>query len=174
MDRPSPKLKLLLLFNMNRIVLLTGSNIGDSLSNLTIAKKGIKKHIGEINAESSIYVTAAWGKTDQPDFLNQILIVDTSLSSTETLLKILAIEEAMGRIRTEKNAPRIIDIDILFYNNDKVQESNLEIPHPLIGSRRFVLEPLNEVLPDYVHPVSKKKINQMLLECTDDLIVRKM
>lgn len=158
---------------MNRIILLTGSNIGDSLLNLVKAKNKIQTNIGEVRNESSVYITAAWGKRDQPDFLNQVLVADTLLSAIEVLNRILAIEEGMGRVRSEKNDPRTIDIDILFYDSEQVKESHLEIPHPLIGERRFVLEPLNEILPDFLHPVSGKKISQMLSECRDDLVVRK-
>jgi 2-amino-4-hydroxy-6-hydroxymethyldihydropteridine diphosphokinase len=158
---------------MNRIVLLTGSNIGDSQLNLEKAKNGIQQKIGDIAGESSIYITAAWGKTDQPDFLNQVLLVHSNHTATDVLQLILTIEQNMGRIRTEKNAPRIIDIDILFFNNDIIQTENLIVPHPLIAQRRFVLEPLNELMSKEIHPVSQKKIAQMLQECTDTLIVRK-
>ena len=158
---------------MNRIVLLTGSNIGDCQSNLKKANELIEEKIGKITASSSVYMTAAWGNTEQDDFLNQVLVVDSALSPMNALDQILAIERHMGRVRTIKNAPRLIDIDILFFNQDVIQEIDLEIPHPLIGERRFVLEPLNELMAEEIHPVSGKKINQMLIECSDPLVVRK-
>jgi 2-amino-4-hydroxy-6-hydroxymethyldihydropteridine diphosphokinase len=158
---------------MNRIILLTGSNIGDSLLNLEKAKNGIQQKIGDIAAESSIYITAAWGKTDQPDFLNQVLLIHSNHTATDVLQLILTIEQNMGRIRTEKNAPRTIDIDILFFNDDIIQTENLIVPHPLIAERRFVLEPLNELMSNEIHPVHQKKISQLLEECTDTLVVRK-
>jgi 2-amino-4-hydroxy-6-hydroxymethyldihydropteridine diphosphokinase len=158
---------------MNRIVLLTGSNIGDCQSNLKKANELIEEKIGKITALSSIYMTAAWGNTEQDDFLNQVLVVDSALSPMNVLDQILAIERHMGRVRTIKNAPRLIDIDILFFNQDAIQEKELEIPHPLIGERRFVLEPLNELMAEEIHPVSGKKIKHMLIECSDPLVVRK-
>jgi len=129
--------------------------------------------IGRINLTSSIYETAAWGNTDQSNFLNQVLVLETQLTAPVAMKTILQIEERMGRIRTEKNAPRIIDIDILFFNDEVIDESWLKIPHPLIGARRFVLAPLNEVMPNLIHPVSQKKIEQMLQECNDQLVVIK-
>jgi 2-amino-4-hydroxy-6-hydroxymethyldihydropteridine diphosphokinase len=158
---------------MNRIVLLTGSNIGDSASHLVIAKSKIDECIGKVYAASSIYQTAAWGKTDQPDFLNQVLMIHSNHTAVDVLQLILNIEQKMGRVRTEKNAPRIIDIDILFFKNDIIQSDDLIVPHPLIAQRRFVLEPLNELMGSEIHPVSQKKIAQMLEECTDTLVVRK-
>src|SRR5437899_2981260 len=99
---------------MNKVYLLLGSNLGNSHKQLVVAQKHIEKKIGTITRRSSIYQTAAWGKTDQPDFLNQVIVVETRLTPDQTMKAILSIEEKMGRQRTEKNAPRIIDIDILF------------------------------------------------------------
>lgn len=158
---------------MNRIVLLTGSNIGNSASHLIFAKNNIEGCIGKVHAESSIYQTAAWGNPDQPDFLNQVLVIHSSYTAPDVLQLILTIEQNMGRLRIEKNAPRIIDIDILFFNQDIIQTEDLVVPHPLIAQRRFVLEPLNELMGAEIHPVYQKKITQLFEECTDTLIVRK-
>jgi 2-amino-4-hydroxy-6-hydroxymethyldihydropteridine diphosphokinase len=158
---------------MNTVYLLLGSNIGNSEEQLRLATENIKIQVGNIIASSSIYQTAAWGKTDQPDFLNQVIIVETKQWAEDTLSLILNIEEKMGRIRTEKNAPRIIDIDILFFNEAIIQEKELTVPHPEIQNRLFVLIPLNELIPNYIHPLLDKSIHQLLTECKDVLNVKK-
>src|SRR5690349_10186179 len=117
---------------MNKIYLLLGSNIGNSRQQLDAAIKLIRKNIGKVSRRSALYVTAAWGNTKQPDFLNQVIIVEAKLDPLQTITAILSIEKQMGRVRTVKNAPRIIDIDILFFNHDVVNEKNLTVPHPEI------------------------------------------
>ena len=146
---------------MNKIYLLLGSNIGPISKNLSLAKKHIQQEIGKINRESSVYVTKAWGKSDQADFLNQVIIATTNLDPSKIMQLILKIEKSMGRVRTIKNAPRIIDIDILFYNKEIISLPNLSIPHPLIQERRFVLAPLNELSPNLKHPIFQKNIHQL-------------
>ncbi len=158
---------------MNKLYLLLGSNMGNSKTQLSKANAHIKKQIGSINRQSYMYATAAWGNTKQPDFLNQIIIVETNLSAGQTMQTILNIEKKMGRIRTVKNAPRIIDIDILFFNKEIIDEDQLSIPHPQIQNRRFVLIPLNQLSPNLKHPVLKKTVHQLLLHCTDTLNVKK-
>lgn len=158
---------------MNKVYLLLGSNVGDSASHLSKAKKAIGRQIGNVMRESAIYRTAAWGKTDQPDFLNQVLVVETKLDSHQLLQTILQTEQKMGRIRTEKNAPRVIDIDILFFNKAIIETPELIVPHPHIAIRRFVLTPLNELAPNFVHPVLQKTIHQLLRVCPDKLAVKK-
>lgn len=148
--------------------------MGNSNEQLFVAKKYIATDIGQITAASSLYTTAAWGNTSQADFLNQVLIIETTLTATKLLKSVLAIEKKMGRVRTIKNAPRIIDIDILFFNNEMVQQKNLVIPHPEIQNRRFVLTPLAELMPAFVHPILKKSINQLLIACKDSLNVQKI
>ena len=123
--------------------------------------------------QSGLYSTAAWGNTSQPDFLNQVIEVATSLDAAETLQTILAIEKIMGRTRTVKNAPRVIDIDILFFNNEIITQSDLTIPHPEIQNRRFVLTPLYEIAPQMIHPLLNKTIHELLLQCPDQLAVKK-
>ena len=158
---------------MNKTYLLLGSNMGNSRQQLGIAQKHIEKNIGAITRCSSLYQTAAWGKTDQPDFLNQVIIVETELSAAATMQTILSIEKKMGRLRTEKNAPRIIDIDILLFNKEIIDSSNLSVPHPQLQNRRFVLIPLNELSPNLIHPILRKTIHQLLRVCTDKLAVKK-
>lgn len=158
---------------MNNAYLLLGSNMGKSREQLQNSIKHIEKNIGPVIRSSALYATAAWGKTDQPEFLNQIIIIETQLTAAETLKSILAIEKIMGRVRTVKNAPRIIDIDILFFNKEIIQQKDLIIPHPEIQNRRFVLIPLNEISPRFIHPVLNKPIHQLLLICPDRLNVKK-
>ncbi|UEG49954.1 2-amino-4-hydroxy-6-hydroxymethyldihydropteridine diphosphokinase [Ferruginibacter lapsinanis] len=158
---------------MNKTYLLLGSNMGNSKEQLLSAQKNIKKQIGKITRLSSLYQTAAWGNTNQPDFLNQVIIVETRLSARETIKTILSIEKEMGRIRTVKNAPRVIDIDILFYNKEIINDNDLKIPHPEIQNRNFVLSPLNELSPNMKHPVLNKTIHYLLTICKDKLNVKK-
>jgi 2-amino-4-hydroxy-6-hydroxymethyldihydropteridine diphosphokinase len=158
---------------MNIAYLLLGSNMGNSLQLLSKAKKNIEKNVGCITRSSNIYITAAWGNTQQPDFLNQVIIVHTLLTAAQTLQHILGIETAMGRIRTVQNAPRIIDIDILFFNKEIINTPILKVPHPQITNRKFVLIPLNELSPNFKHPVLQQNIHQLLSICTDSLNVLK-
>jgi 2-amino-4-hydroxy-6-hydroxymethyldihydropteridine diphosphokinase len=153
--------------------LLLGSNIGKSEKNLEKAKEYIEKSIGKIIRSSSVYTSKAWGKKDQPDFLNQVLIVNNHLTPSETIQTILSIEEKMGRVRKQKNEPRIIDIDILFYDKEIINTANLTVPHPLIQERNFVLRPLNELSPQFIHPILKKSVHTLLNSCKDPLAVEK-
>jgi 2-amino-4-hydroxy-6-hydroxymethyldihydropteridine diphosphokinase len=158
---------------MNKIYLLLGSNIGNSKASLAKAIKQIVKNIGPVIRQSGLYSTAAWGNIKQPDFLNQVIIVETELHAAETMQTILTIEKKMGRVRTVKNAPRIIDIDILFFNNEIIDLPDLTIPHPQIQNRRFVLVPLNQLSPNMKHPGLKKTVHQLLMHCPDKLNVKK-
>lgn len=158
---------------MNKTYLLLGSNMGNSKMRLSKAISLIHKQIGKTLRQSSLYTTAAWGNTKQPDFLNQVIIIETKLSAEQTMQSILSIEKKMGRIRTVKNAPRIIDIDILFFNKEIILQDDLIIPHPQIKNRRFVLVPLNELSPNFKHPVLKKTIHKLFIHCPDKLNVKK-
>lgn len=158
---------------MNKTYLLLGSNMGNSQQQLSIAIKNITRQIGIVTRKSKLYTTAAWGNTNQPDFLNQVIIVETKQTALQTIKIILGIEKKMGRVRTKKNAPRIIDIDILFFNKEIIDENILTVPHPEIQNRRFVLIPLNELSPNFKHPVLHKTIHQILNSCSDTLDVKK-
>jgi 2-amino-4-hydroxy-6-hydroxymethyldihydropteridine diphosphokinase len=158
---------------MNSTYLLLGSNMGNSTELLSNAIEQIENKIGPLLLQSNLYATAAWGNTSQPDFLNQVIKIATNLQAAETLETILSIEKKMGRIRTVKNAPRIIDIDILFFNNEIINQSDLIVPHPEIQNRRFVLTPLYEIAPQMIHPVLNKTIEQLLSQCPDQLVVKK-
>lgn len=134
----------------------------------------INEQCGSLTKSSSIYETEAWGKTDQPSFLNQALEISTSLNARQLMRKILKIENEMGRIREEKLGPRIIDIDIILFGNEIHNLRFLNIPHPEVQNRRFVLVPLAEIDPTLQHPVLKKTIAELLEECPDNLEVRKI
>lgn len=157
---------------MNTAYLLTGGNIGDRRKNLQNATAYIEKEAGHIKAISGIYETAAWGKTDQPSFLNQSIGIETNLDAMGLLKVVMGIERKMGRHRDEKYGPRIIDIDILLFNEDIITEPSLIIPHSQLANRRFALTPLSEIAPDAFHPVLKKNIHILLLECKDELPVK--
>lgn len=159
---------------MNTVYLLLGSNLGNGKEQLLLAVKNIEKNIGTIIKLSSLYSTAAWGNNKQPDFLNQVIIIQTLLAPKIVLNEILAIEEKMGRVRTVKNAARIIDIDILFFNSEIIKVKDLIIPHPEIQNRRFVLIPLVEIAALILHPILKKNAQQLLNICTDNLNVQKI
>ena len=145
--------------------------MGNRLQNLHQAVAQLSAACGPVLQQSAVYETAAWGKTDQAAFLNQALLLHTSLSARELITAILLVEEKMGRHREEKFGPRVIDIDIIFYNNDIVKEPDLTIPHPEMQNRRFVLVPLHEIAPAFVHPILQKSIAQLLEECEDTLPV---
>ena len=173
-DTISDEISLSLFKYMNRIYLLLGSNLGEPIKQLSKAKSFITSKIGPIIRSSSLYVTKAWGNTRQPDFINQVIIINTELTPEKLMDTILKIEASLGRIRKQKNDPRTIDIDILFYNKLILQSKNLVIPHPLMQARNFVLYPLNELSPNFVHPIFNKSIHQLLLTCQDTLTVNKI
>ena len=157
---------------MNKAYLLIGSNIGDRKLYLLEAKHFLNA-IGHVAKASSIYETAAWGKTNQATFLNQALLLETLLEATELLNNILGIEEKMGRKRLEQYGSRIIDIDILLFNDDVINTPTLTVPHPAMVNRSFTLIPLAEIASNIVHPVYNKTIQILLKECTDMLSVEK-
>lgn len=154
--------------------ILLGSNMGRRKSFLQKASKHIRKRVGIITRSSSIYQTAAWGKTNQPEFLNQVLEVNTESTASACLHLLLKIESEMGRVRSEKNAPRTIDLDILYFDGLILNTPSLTIPHPFILERRFVLTPLQEISPDYLHPVYQKSNTALLQQCSDPLNVKKL
>ncbi|MEM8527747.1 MAG: 2-amino-4-hydroxy-6-hydroxymethyldihydropteridine diphosphokinase [Bacteroidota bacterium] len=150
-----------------------GGNLGDRKRNLEIAKAAIEQEIGLIIRASSIYETAAWGVTEQPDFLNQVLKAESDLSPFDILDKIQQIEQKMGRVKLQHWGTRTMDIDILFYGDKIVQTERLTIPHISIPERNFVLVPLREIAPNFVHPLLKKTIESLSLACPDLLEVKK-
>jgi 2-amino-4-hydroxy-6-hydroxymethyldihydropteridine diphosphokinase len=157
---------------MNSVYLLLESNLEDPKAQLILSHRFIRERIGHVHQQSSLYQTAAWGNNNQPDFLNQVVIIHTAMNASMILSCLLEIEMQMGRVRTEKNAPRIIDLDILFFNNEIIEMPGLTVPHPSLHKRRFTLIPLNEISPEYVHPVLNKSINELLAGCSDSLDVK--
>lgn len=156
---------------MDFIVLSLGSNQGERAKNLEKASKLLQKNGMEIIKSSSVYESEPVGFSDQGYFLNQVLLIESS-ASPEELLKIFQdIEKDMGRVRFQKNGPRIIDIDLLFCKDQLVSSEDLMIPHPEIQDRRFVLEPLSEIIPDQIHPIFGSSIKELLDECEDTHIV---
>lgn len=159
---------------MNQAYLLLGGNIGRREEQLNMAVNLIEERCGYVIDKSSFYETAAWGVTGQGPFLNRALVLKTKLNARELLGDLLNIETMMGRTRKEKFEPRIIDIDIIFFNHEIVNEARLVIPHPEMARRRFVLEPLNQVIPAYIHPVLYKTVSELLAECSDGLEVKRL
>jgi 2-amino-4-hydroxy-6-hydroxymethyldihydropteridine diphosphokinase len=155
----------------NKAYLLIGGNIGERISNLNAASAAIEESCGKIIAQSKIYETAAWGNENQPNFLNQLLIIETRLKPIDLLNQILNIETELGRKRDIPNDPRTIDIDILYYNDLVLKSAALTIPHPRIRKRRFSLVPLMETAPDLVDPDLNLSISEMYVQCDDQLAV---
>lgn len=161
------------------IFLLLGGNLGDRKQTILEVKIYISLQIGKIEIESSLYQTAAWGVENQPAFLNQVIQISTLLSAQEILAQIEEIEKKLGRKRYQKWYARTIDIDILYYENQileeqentETQKKNLKVPHPFLHERRFTLVPLVEIAPNFIHPVLKKTNSELLESCLDKLPV---
>src|SRR5689334_21376651 len=132
----------------NKAYLLIGGNIGNMFLHLQEAIHLLNHKCGKVTLTSAVYETAAWGNTAQAPFLNQALLLDTNYSSEELMPKLLHIEELMGRKRMEKYGPRLIDIDILLFNDEVKDSVQLKIPHPELPNRRFALVPLSEIAGD--------------------------
>ncbi len=156
---------------MNTVYLLIGGNMGDRWQNLADCRDLLEAHIGPILNQSKIYETAAWGKTNQNDFLNQVIVLETELQPQALLKANLKIEKYLGRTRHEHWGERLIDVDILFFNDEVINSPLLKIPHPQIPFRRFTLIPLMELSPEMVHPLLHKTIWQLYQNCTDKLEV---
>ncbi len=152
---------------MNTIFLQLGSNMGDRNAYLQKACKLIIEKIGMIKKRSRIYESVSWGIENQNNYLNQVLELKSKFTADEVLQKILDIENKIGRIRNEKWGERIIDIDILFYNDLIIEKEELCIPHIHLHNRKFVLTPLHEISPDYIHPKYRKKVSELMQECKD-------
>jgi len=153
---------------MNKVILSLGSNLGDRLGNLSKAIDLIGQRIGNILKKSSIYETEPWGFNTPNLFLNQVIIIRTSQSPTNILREIKIIEKDIGRKkRTTEYTSRVVDIDILLFNDLVLEEPDLIIPHPHLHKRNFVLVPLNEISPELIHPIYKIAISQLILNCLD-------
>jgi 2-amino-4-hydroxy-6-hydroxymethyldihydropteridine diphosphokinase len=152
---------------MTQLFLSLGGNLGNTREIFEGAYPLIEKKIGKISVYSSIYQTQAWGPIPQADFLNQVLLVNTSLKAESCLAEILEIEREFGRERKERWGPRTLDLDILYYGDKVIAESDLSIPHPRIAERKFILTPLAEIAPTFTDPASRKTMVTLLADCSD-------
>ena len=157
---------------MNTAVILLGSNTGELLQNLEKAISLITKKAGVIIKKSLTYETEPWGLADQPFYYNQVISINTNFEAAVLMKILLEIEIDLGRKRTKKWAPRIIDLDILYFNSAIVNEPGLIIPHPQLHNRKFTLVPLCEILPEMFHPILKHSNIQLLASVNDDLEVK--
>jgi 2-amino-4-hydroxy-6-hydroxymethyldihydropteridine diphosphokinase len=161
---------------MNKAFLCLGANLGNGIETFARACTMLSRKGISIICYSGIYTSPAWGMEQAPDFQNQVLEVETSLAAPELLALLLATETELGRTRSAQAAyvSRTLDIDILFFNEETIDQPGLHVPHPRLHLRRFVLEPLNEIAPGLVHPLLKKTVRQLLEECPDKADVHKI
>ncbi len=159
---------------MGKALISLGSNLGNRILNLNLAIQKIQEVIGDMIAESSIYESAPWGFAANRTFLNQVIEIETNLAPVQLLNSLLKIENELGRKRNLSTyESRPIDLDILFYGAETLNTKALILPHPRIQDRKFVLMPMNEILPGFIHPQHQKTIKQLLSECSDKLWVKK-
>lgn len=160
---------------MVRVYFLLGGNIGNREMLLSEAIRKMTNQLGEFVQASALYETEPWGFTHEQNFLNQVVIIDSNFSALDILNKTQAIEKELGRVRkTTQYCERTIDIDILFYGNECIENERLSIPHPRIPERSFALYPLKELIPHFMHPSLKKTIKQLCDECPDTLKVARI
>ncbi len=160
---------------MNRLFLLTGSNLGDRNEHLNKALDFISRQLGKVISKSQIYRSESWGYKSTGIYYNQCIEVETFLGPHETLKIILKIEAEMGRQRAgEGYSDRDIDIDILFFHNLIIDDLQLTVPHPRFHLRRFALLPMNEIAGEFLHPILGKTISELLSECKDESIVSRV
>jgi len=157
---------------MNIVFLQLGSNLGDRGLLLQDAIISIAKRVGGVVKKSNVYESTPWRVEGQNNYLNQILKVKTELQADEVLSVILDIEKNLGRLRLEKWGERLIDIDILFYNDSIIETANLCVPHKHMHERMFVLAPLHNIASEVVHPKYNKTVDELLQICTDTELVK--
>lgn len=154
------------------VFLLLGSNLNDRRSILSQAMGLIGKRAGKIKNVSKVYETEAWGKTNQPAFLNQVVQIETPLNPHKLLETLLTTENELGRVRHEKWGERIIDIDVLYFGKSIISTKHLTIPHPQIQHRKFTLVPMAEIASEFIHPLLGLSQQELLQKCTDGLFVK--
>ena len=143
---------------MNIVYLQLGSNLGEREHLLSDAVLQISNHVGSVNLRSQIYESTPWRVDGQENYLNQIVQVETLFSAPETLSSLLKIENDLGRVRMEKWGERLIDIDIIFYNSEIINDVKITIPHKRMHERAFVLVPLCDIIPNFIHPVFRTSV----------------
>lgn len=156
----------------NQVFISLGTNLGDRADNLKKAILAIESMLGALIEKSSIYETKPWGNTIQPDFLNQVIIIQSEKDPQACLHTLATIEKLLGRQREERWGARIIDLDLLYVDDAIINTDELILPHPGIRYRKFVLVPLVEIAPDYIHPQLLLNQHQLLDMCTDSLEVK--
>ena len=152
---------------MNIVYLQLGSNLGEREQLISDAVQEISKYVGKINSCSQIYESMPWRVDGQESYLNQIIKVKTLLSAEDILVAVLKIENDLGRVRIEKWGERLIDVDIIFFNNEIIETPDLCIPHKHMHERNFVLAPLNEIAPFLIHPKYNKTVSELFNESKD-------
>lgn len=157
---------------MKTVYIALGSNLGAPAANLLKARECLEKEGLHIRRASSLYETAPRGFADQPWFLNQVLEAETDLLPRQLMQRLLGIEREMGRLRTVPNGPRVIDLDVLLYADAIIKTEDLQIPHPRMAERRFVLDPLAEIAPDLRHPITGLTIKEMQAAVQDQQVRR--
>ena len=157
---------------MALVFLGLGTNLGSRAENLSAARERLAAKMRVLRA-SSVYETEPWGFREQPAFLNQVLQVETELSPLRLLRFLKRLEQQLGRTENFRYGPRLMDIDILFYDQSVINTRRLQIPHPLLSERAFVLVPLAEIAPEFVHPVLGRSVRELLRDCPDKESVRK-
>jgi 2-amino-4-hydroxy-6-hydroxymethyldihydropteridine diphosphokinase len=155
---------------MNKVFILSGSNLGNREGNMSKALELIIQRVGKLIRKSELYLTQPWGFRSGNNFLNQAIYIETDLSPRLLLSELKEIEKEMGRVKSCNGyESRIIDLDILFYNDQIIEEGDeLVVPHPKIQERRFVLVPMNEIALDFIHPKLHKSINRLTDLCKDN------
>ena len=160
---------------MAKLFLLLGGNLGDKAQIFRTAQKRLEEELGSVLMTSSVYETEPWGFESEDLFWNQVLVIETSLMPEEVLVHTKSIELELGRVRkADRYSSRRIDIDLLFYDDLVLHRPKLELPHPRMIDRRFVLEPLAEIAAGFIHPVFKQSIISLLEECSDHLAVKRL
>lgn len=159
--------------NFTVAYLLLGSNLGDRAAHLHAGRTRLTTTVGELVAASAIYETAAWGREDQPPFLNQAIALRTPLTVEQLLTQCLAAEHEAGRERQERWGSRTLDVDILLFGNHIIEQPGLIVPHIRLAERRFALTPLVDIAGVLQHPLYQQNMAELLAECPDHLAVRR-